>query len=327
MSPYWVVPLTVAGIGLFSSWSPLWTRRNLFFGVTTEPGFRETTPARDILRSYRLRLWLTVAVVLVLSLLLYALTGHVAQQYGALLVLIAGSLWSFARANRAARPFAVSGSTVRSAAIGVGPSPFESWPVMLAGPVILATTVLIASWLTGPTLSAGWDSIHQGKHLGFVMGMAIGSWGVGPLLRYGSRRSPVIPGQRRLVLQNSVIINLILCLISAGAIAAAAAGYAIPDLVPIAAVSLACVLLAFHLVRLSRLGLQSGRVQVTPAGDGTPDERWKWGFFYCNPDDPAILIEKRSGPGYTLNFGRPAAWAITAGFLVLLMLPLISRHL
>ena len=37
--------------------------------------------------------------------------------------------------------------------------------------------------------------------------------------------------------------------------------------------------------------------------DRERDACWKWGVFYFNPDDPSILVEKRSGLGYTLNFG------------------------
>jgi uncharacterized membrane protein len=39
-------------------------------------------------------------------------------------------------------------------------------------------------------------------------------------------------------------------------------------------------------------------------GDRTPDACWRWGLFYVNPADPSILIEKRFGIGYTLNFGN-----------------------
>lgn len=46
------------------------------------------------------------------------------------------------------------------------------------------------------------------------------------------------------------------------------------------------------------------------AGDRTPDQCWKAGMFYVNSDDPALLVEKRFGIGYTLNFGRPAAWVL-----------------
>jgi len=44
-----------------------------------------------------------------------------------------------------------------------------------------------------------------------------------------------------------------------------------------------------------------------------------WGIFYVNPEDARIWIPKRLGIGWTLNFGRPAAWLI----LVLLLSPLL----
>jgi uncharacterized membrane protein len=47
------------------------------------------------------------------------------------------------------------------------------------------------------------------------------------------------------------------------------------------------------------------------------DEHWRWGVFYVNPDDPRLMVEKRLGLGWTLNFGRPGSW----GLLALLLLP------
>jgi uncharacterized membrane protein len=63
---------------------------------------------------------------------------------------------------------------------------------------------------------------------------------------------------------------------------------------------------------------------VAPIGDHTPDECWKLGQLYFNPDDPAIWVEKRAGVGYTLNFGRPASWAI---LLAILIGPLVAIRL
>lgn len=57
-------------------------------------------------------------------------------------------------------------------------------------------------------------------------------------------------------------------------------------------------------------------------GDRTPDECWKGGMFYVNRDDPALMVEKRFGIGYTLNFGRPAAWVLTALILGMAIVPL-----
>ena len=47
------------------------------------------------------------------------------------------------------------------------------------------------------------------------------------------------------------------------------------------------------------------------------DKHWKLGMFYYNPDDPAFIVEKRFGIGWTNNWARPISWVITIGFIVL----------
>jgi uncharacterized membrane protein len=57
-------------------------------------------------------------------------------------------------------------------------------------------------------------------------------------------------------------------------------------------------------------------------GDRTPDENWIWGgIFYWNREDPALIVEKRFGIGYTLNMARPAAWILVSVTLA----PLVCR--
>ena len=36
-------------------------------------------------------------------------------------------------------------------------------------------------------------------------------------------------------------------------------------------------------------------------------------MFYCNPDDASLFLPERFGVGWTLNWARPAVWAIVAG--------------
>jgi len=55
-----------------------------------------------------------------------------------------------------------------------------------------------------------------------------------------------------------------------------------------------------------------------PSGSGVPEEHWKFGVFYFNKDDSALLVEKRVGIGYTLNFAHASAWICMA---VVLLLP------
>jgi uncharacterized membrane protein len=63
------------------------------------------------------------------------------------------------------------------------------------------------------------------------------------------------------------------------------------------------------------LGVLSVLVLISQRNKKPPDDAWK-GIFYSNPDDPALLVPKRFGIGYTLNFGNPWSW----GLLVLMIL-------
>jgi uncharacterized membrane protein len=69
---------------------------------------------------------------------------------------------------------------------------------------------------------------------------------------------------------------------------------------------------------------------MTARGDATPDSAWIGGLIYYNPDDPALFVEKRSGLGWTVNFGHPQARLILIGLLlvplVLSLLPVLFQH-
>lgn len=47
------------------------------------------------------------------------------------------------------------------------------------------------------------------------------------------------------------------------------------------------------------------------------DEHWRGGVFYANREDPAVVVPRRFGIGWTLNMGRPAGWLIVAAFLAI----------
>lgn len=71
------------------------------------------------------------------------------------------------------------------------------------------------------------------------------------------------------------------------------------------------------LVALVRSGIRMYRTAPTPADPtdtdaSTPDEgRWH-GPFYFNKRSRALLVPKRFGAGYTVNFANPWAWALLA---------------
>lgn len=53
------------------------------------------------------------------------------------------------------------------------------------------------------------------------------------------------------------------------------------------------------------------------------DARWVLGLFYYNPGDPSVFVEKRSGIGYTVNFGHPLGWVFLLGIIVVVVLVLV----
>jgi uncharacterized membrane protein len=53
---------------------------------------------------------------------------------------------------------------------------------------------------------------------------------------------------------------------------------------------------------------------------------WKSGLFYYDPGNPKIFIIKRSGLGYTLNFGHKVSWFIIAFLIGLIIYILVKRN-
>ena len=80
---------------------------------------------------------------------------------------------------------------------------------------------------------------------------------------------------------------------------------------------------AFGLAILTGQGGARMRVSGTSGKTGyvhrDDDRFWKGGMIYYNPDDPALLVEKRFGVGWTLNFARPTAWVFIGAVVVVIV--------
>lgn len=70
--------------------------------------------------------------------------------------------------------------------------------------------------------------------------------------------------------------------------------------------TLALILAPAVVVVAVAIGVSSESRQAARA----PRESWKWGVFYYDPSDPDIMVPKRTGLGYTLNFGHRGSWVI-----------------
>jgi len=67
------------------------------------------------------------------------------------------------------------------------------------------------------------------------------------------------------------------------------------------------------------------KLQAAPddSPDNTPDAAWRWGgMVYFNREDPALLVERRLGIGYTLNFGHALSWPFIGLVSLVTLLPI-----
>lgn len=58
---------------------------------------------------------------------------------------------------------------------------------------------------------------------------------------------------------------------------------------------------------------------VMPSDD---DRHWIAGAFYVNRDDPAVIVPKRFGVGWTVNCARPSVWLAAAALILVAILPI-----
>lgn len=65
--------------------------------------------------------------------------------------------------------------------------------------------------------------------------------------------------------------------------------------------------------RLALAGNPAGRQQAT--ADRDDDRFWKAGLFYVNRDDPALMVARRFGVGWTVNFGNRVSWLLVAALI------------
>ena len=76
---------------------------------------------------------------------------------------------------------------------------------------------------------------------------------------------------------------------------------------------------------------QGGQRGISPdardgiLGDATPDAGWKGGFVYYNADDPALLVERRMGIGWTLNMANRWSWLILGATALAIVMSNVLR--
>ena len=314
-------------LGLFYSWT---SRINgvFFFGRTASEGLQKSDEGRAITRQYLRGVLMTTAAC---ALIVFAGGRGETRWFGPLGLLMEIVIVSFlfARANRQVRvlvqaqPDSGEGrEAVRKVALFEQPTYWiPGLAAILAPLAACAATTCAAVVLAahGAGWSAGWKNFGDSlDRLGdsFVLGMACGmlAASVGGLLVF---RVSVRLRTRmaQYTVRSCVALEWIATILLVGTLVSNGMGVAISH-----TLGKGMVLVAM----LAALGVNvwnQSRAKrfVPPPVELGADDRWRWGLFYVDRADPALFVQSRCGAGYTLNYGRVAAWPISAGILAYLI--------
>jgi len=343
---YGVILAFVAIIGCYT---PVFTRRDLFFGVTVAPNARETPPARRIIARYRaaelvvgLVAIVTIALALTLTTALDDRLVIVGLVGGLLFWIVALSLpyfWAHTAARALALDATGAAPTSQPPAATLRPRRYSdylpwAWELLPLG--LIAATFVYLAWQyphAPTTLITHWSAqgtpdrfVHKtplsyfGEALIMIPLYAL-LFGVGYLVAR-SRAQPDAADLRfkRLMVRFLFGIRTALIILF-GVIAFTITSATSPQwllVLPFVMIGLLLVGIVILALRVGQGGARLRGAAASPT-DRTADRYWKLGVFYVNPDDPSIMVERRFGLGYTLNWGSPTA---VISFFLLIGVPL-----
>lgn len=291
-----------------------WMRPGTYFGVRVPPDYRSTPQARRDLLVFRLAVWTATTLVVALSLFL----GPYAYLPGFLIQLGAATL-AWCEGRRHSRSHAIAPPSPERVRVPGGAA-------VVAGPFLVLAGVaawLLAHWNSIPLRypihwdfdghANGWsDRTFYGVFGPLLIGPVILISVVGLLAAVMRHARPSRRSQATLL---ALVIPMWIAAIMTGLVGLTPlilrnGQFPIP-LAALVAIPLVGVAACIWIV--ARSGSDSGD---TPPGH-TPDECWKWGQFYYNPNDASVMVEKRFGIGYTLNFARWQSWLLMGCVLAL----------
>ncbi len=337
--------LAVVALVTWAFWMlPQWTRPGIYFGVTVAPDFRKTPEAEHLLRRYRLEAMIHVAIAFAMV-LASALPSYQFLAFIGAIWLAVGPLTAFVEAHKRVQRHAVQAVTVREAVLEPRSTrPPGGWIVQV-GPfaILLATGVFLHfHWDEIParfpvhwgidSQPNGWsDRTPMGVYGPLVLGIVI-SAGMCLTANTLLRSARIVDRARPVSVLHDFAhrVGLFLLLIEffLAVVFSCVGLLPLTGTMPVLIATILMLPAIFFLI----VWLNKGRAHIErsdetilqAAGDGTPDECWKSGMLYFNPDDAALWVEKRAGIGYTMNFAHVSAWVIMALILLAPILGLMA---
>jgi uncharacterized membrane protein len=315
-------------------------RQGVFFGATVDPDFPRSEDGQRILWRYRRPVIVMAAVCMTaLWLVVPRLSGIAAPltASGLLFIEVFGAVVSMASASKLARAFAKPRSPTQTRTVSLAPRertlpggwlPFLG-PMLIVGAARLF--ILTKRELMPPETYRGALTLLLVAFVSNAFYMLV-AWFV------AFRRRQINPEGLAANEENAdrrvaYWMRLVFAYVFSGAFVAMAlafAGITSPVRGARFGITLWVILwalwLALVVILMVYIVKRKRREAAVPSlGDTTPDECWKWGLFYYNPADPALVVESRAGRfGCDLNLGNKWSWIL---FAVILATPFLIRLL
>jgi uncharacterized membrane protein len=302
---------------------PNMTRRDLLFAVPVPPDFRESRAGRHAISTFRT----TIAVVMVAG--VCALLLSPAKLLNAtmaavwLAVFLTGGI-SFYWQNRRLAPATVQFTRSREVELTATPEELPQFAWLAAGPFMIlgaAAEFLYRNWSRIPgRFPMHWGAGGQpdrwaerstkGVYGPLFFGAEVCAWLLIMALAgwFGSRRSRSRSVMLGGMIAGQYVMGLLFALIAVQPLLG----------IPVWVIALAPMGILIPLIILLIRKMSEAEGPIDP----TPNECWKGGVFYYNPNDAALFVEKRDGWGYTFNFANRRSWAL----LLLLALAIASAR-
>jgi uncharacterized membrane protein len=298
-------------MGAVLSAIPNMTRRELLFAVPVPPAFRESRAGRHAISRFRTAI---AAAVLagVCALLLSPAELLNATAAAVPIAILLAFVISFYWQNRKLAPAAVQYTRSREAELTAAPEELPRFAWLATGPfVILAAAArwLYLNWNRIPArfpvhFDAGgqpnrWaERTTKGVYGPLFFGAELCAWFLIMALAgwFGSRRSR----SRSVMLGGVIAIEYLLGLLFALIAVQALLG------IPVWVIALSPMVILIPLIIVMTNKMSEPREPMDP----TPNDCWKGGIFYYNPNDAALFVERREGLGYTFNFANRWSWML-----------------
>jgi uncharacterized membrane protein len=340
-SASWATMLVVTVNAIFFHAMPRLSRPEILFAMTAPEAF-VAGAGRTLVSRYRAMVWIGAAAALVI--ILWLPTPQPDSLRGALLMvgIVAGNmivaLAAWLLAHRKARAHAVPSSAVRVASLAPRDMSMPGGALVAVGPfaILLATALLVYTY--GDAAVDGPSGIEPFRWLGFG-GVYVAMMVAVAMSMARRSRQIAVEGMAAAAEQRFRRVNVLVPVLVGYAVAIQLSAMAVGSIPAFGNTLSGRVGFVWPLLMLFNFGVtfwmfrvgQGGQRAVAPAarkevhGDATPDDAWKLGgLLYFNPRDPAIWVENRVGPGYTLKMGNSRAWLLIAGMM---LVPMIAARL